>query len=171
MDPRLAPIVIRDAGERDLPAIVAIFNVEVSESAYVYLEAPLTIDDRRPWLRMHRSAGLPVVVATDPGDATVLGWAALSPYRPASGYRFTLEASVYVARKSHRRGIGRRLLAVLDDAAQARGVHAIVASIDSENASSITLFERFGYVEAARLTEVGRKFEQWRTQLLLLKVF
>jgi L-amino acid N-acyltransferase len=167
MDP-----LVRDADERDLPAIAAIFNLEVAESPFVYLEAPLTLDNRRSWLQTHRSAGLPVVVATEPGDATeVLGWAALSPYRPASGYRFTLEASVYVARAAHRRGIGRRLVAALDDAARARGVHAIVASIDSENAPSIALFERFGYLEAARLTEVGRKFEQWRTQLLLLKMF
>jgi phosphinothricin acetyltransferase len=164
--------LIRDADERDLPAIATIFNLEVVESPFVYLEAPLTLDSRRSWLQTHRSAGLPVVVATDPGDATeVLGWAALSPYRPASGYRFTLEASVYVARAAHRRGIGRRLLAALDDVARARGAHAIVASIDSENTPSIALFERFGYVEAARLTEVGRKFEQWRTQLLLLKMF
>jgi phosphinothricin acetyltransferase len=167
MDP-----LVRDADERDLPAIAAIFNLEVAESPFVYLEAPLTLDNRRSWLQTHRSAGLPVVVATEPGDATeVLGWAALSPYRPASGYRFTLEASVYVARAAHRRGIGRRLLAALDDAARARGAHAIVASIDSENAPSVALFERFGYLEAARLTEVGRKFEQWRTQLLLLKMF
>ncbi len=167
MDP-----LLRDADERDLPAIAAIFNLEVVESPFVYPEAPLTLDDRRAWLQMHRSAGLPVVVATDPGEATeVLGWAALSPYRPASGYRFTLEASVYVARAAHRRGIGRRLLAALDEAARARGVHAIIASIDSENAPSIALFQRFGYVEAARLTEVGRKFDRWRTQLLLLKVF
>lgn len=167
-----APIVIRDADEGDLPAIAAIFNLEIAESAFVYAETPLTLDDRRSWLQTHRSGGLPVVVATDPGDATeVLGWASLSPYRAASGYRFTLEASVYVARASHRRGIGRQLLVVLDDAARARGVHAVVASIDSENAPSIALFERFGYVEVARLTEVGRKFEQWRTQLLLLKGF
>lgn len=170
-EPGSAPIIIRDAGERDLPAIAAIFNFEIAESAYVYAEAQLTLDDRRSWLQMHRSASLPVVVATDPGGAEVLGWAALSPYRAASGYRFTLEASVYVARAAHRRGIGRRLMVALDDAAQARGAHAIVASIDSENAPSIALFERFGYVEAARLTEVGRKFELWRTQLLLLKVF
>jgi L-amino acid N-acyltransferase len=172
MAPGSAPIIIRDATERDVPAIAGIFNLEIAESAYVYAEAPLTLDDRRTWLQMHRAANLPVVVATDPGDATaVLGWASLSPYRAASGYRFTLEASVYVARAAHRLGIGRRLLATLDDAARARDVHAIVASIDSENAPSVALFERFGYVEAARLTEVGRKFDRWRTQLLLLKVF
>jgi GNAT superfamily N-acetyltransferase len=110
-EPGSAPIIIRDADERDLPAIAAIFNLEVMESAYVYVETPLTLDDRRSWLAMHRSASLPVVVATDPGNTTeVLGWAALSPYRPATGYRFTLEASVYVARPAHRRGIGHRLL-------------------------------------------------------------
>ena len=147
-EPGSAPILIRDADERDLPAIAAIFNLEILESAYVYAEAPLTLDDRRSWLQMHRSASLPVMVAADPSDPTaVLGWASLSPYRAASGCRFTLEASVYVARAAHRRGIGRRLLAALDDAAQVRGVHAIVASIDSENAPSIALFERFGYVD------------------------
>jgi phosphinothricin acetyltransferase len=50
-------------------------------------------------------------------------------------------------------------------------VHAIVASIDSENTPNIVLFERFGYVEAARLREIGRKFDRWRTQLLLWKGF
>lgn len=170
--PGSAPIVIRAAAEHDLPAITAIFNLEIAESPYVYAETPLTLDDRRAWLQMHRAGGLPVLVGADPGDApAVLGWASLSPYRAASGYRSTLEASVYVARGSHRRGIGYRLLAALDDAARARDVHAIIASIDSENAPSIALFERFGYVEAARLTEVGRKFDRWRTQLLLLKVF
>ena len=168
----MAPIIVRDADERDLPVIAAIFNLEIAESAYVYVETPLTLADRHAWLQTHRSAGLPVLVAADPGEATeVLGWAALSPYRPATGYRFTLEASVYVARTAHRRGIGRGLLAALHAAAQARGTHAIIASIDSENAPSIALFERFGYGEAARLTEVGRKFDQWRTQLLLLRMF
>ena len=171
-EPSSAPIIIRNADDGDLPAIAAILNFEIANSAYVYAEAPLTLDDRRSWLQMHLSAGLPVVVAVDPDVSTeVLGWASLSPYRGASGYRFTLEASVYVARASHRRGIGRRLMMTLDEAAKARETHAIVASIDSENAPSIALFGRFGYVEAARLTEVGRKFEQWRTQLLLLKTF
>lgn len=169
---RSTPFTICDAEEHHLPGINAIFNREIAESAYVYAEVPNTLDDRRSWLHMHRSGNLPVLVATDPRDAAeVLGWASLSPYRAASGYRFTLEASVYVGRGSHRRGIGRQLLAALDDGARARGTHAIVASIDSENAPSIMLFQRFGYTETARLMEVGRKFDRWRTQLLLLKLY
>src|SRR4029453_5715140 len=171
-EPGSVPITIRGAEEHDLPAIAVIFNLAVTGSAYVYVETPLTLDDRRSWVAMHRSAGLPVFVATDAGNTTeALGWASLSPYRPATGYRFPRAARGYGPRSAHRRGIGRRLLAALEDAAKVRGVHAIVASIDSENPPSIELFDRFGYVEVARLTEVGRKFDQWRTQLLLLKRF
>ena len=41
-------------------------------------------------------------------DRAVVGWAALSPYRPSSGYRFTAELSVYVARgrSAARNGLG-----------------------------------------------------------------
>jgi len=159
-------ISIREASDADLPEMLEIFNHEVVESPYLYVETPLTLDDRQAWLNQHRAASLPVLVVTDP---RVLGYASLSPYRPSSGYRFTGEVSVYVAHFAQRRGLGARLLSSLFDEARRRGLHALVASIDSENAPSIALFERCGYAEAARLPEVGRKFDGWRTQLLLIR--
>jgi len=164
-------MIIREATEADLPAITAMLNREIAISPYVYAETPATIDDRRGWLASHRSVDLPVKVAVD-GDAgdQVLGWAALSSYRTSSGYRFTAELSVYVDPAVQRRGIGAQLVAALVQVAPARGLHALVASVDTENAASIALLERHGFVEAARLVEVGRKFERWRTQLLLLRI-
>lgn len=161
-------IGIRAATDADLHSIMSILNREIERSPYVYAEAPVTLDERRDWLARHTAAGLPVLVAEDRG--TVIGWGSLSPYRASSGYRFTLEASVYVDEPARGRGIAKRLLEALHDTAWARGSHAIVASIDDENAPSIALFERFGYREAARLAEVGRKFDQWRTQLLLVRL-
>jgi L-amino acid N-acyltransferase len=164
-------ISIREATDADLPAVLEIFNHEVIASPYLYVETPVTIDDRRKWLDHHRVASMPVLVATEPGEqAEILGYASLSPYRPSSGYRFTGEISVYVAPFAQRRGIGSRLLSSLFDEAQARGLHALVASIDSENAPSVALFERSGFTEVGRLVEVGRKFGRWRTQLLLLRI-
>jgi L-amino acid N-acyltransferase len=163
-------ISIREAADADLPAIAAILNDEIASSPYVYAETLVTLEERRVWLASHIGEGLPVVVATSSQDAgQVLGWAALSPYRPSTGYRFTTEASVYVASVAQRRGIGGQLLSFLCDEAARRQQHALVASIDSENAPSITLFERHGFAEVGRLAEVGRKFERWRTQLLFLK--
>jgi phosphinothricin acetyltransferase len=164
-------ISIRDATDADLPALVEIFNHEVVASPYLYVETPVTIDDRREWLDQHGVASMPVLVATGPDErAEILGYASLSPYRPSSGYRFTGEVSVYVAPFAQRRGIAGRLLSTLFDEARMRSLRVLVASIDSENAPSVALFERAGFAEAARLVEVGRKFGRWRTQLLFLRV-
>lgn len=164
-------ISIRAATEADLVFICEVLNAEIVTSPYVYAEATVSLDERRAWLALHSAAGLPVIVATDVDDTTKLvGWAALSVYRPASGYRFTTEASVYVAPFAQRRGIGRLLLSRLCDEASARGKHAIVASIDADNAPSIALFDRAGFREVGRLDSVGFKFGAWRTQVLFLKV-
>jgi L-amino acid N-acyltransferase len=163
-------IGIREAASADLPAMAAILNDEIAASAFVYAEDPVTLDDRRAWLDAHRAGEFPVLVAVDAADPSVLlGWASLSPYRASSGYRFTTEASVYVASHARRRGVAATLLGALIDAPAAQRHHVFVASIDAENAPSIALFERFGFSEAARLGEVGRKFGAWRTQLLFLR--
>ena len=164
-------IGIRDASSADLPAMAAILNDEIAASAFVYAEDPVMVDERRAWLAAHRAGGFPVLVAFDAAAPdTPLGWASLSLYRGSSGYRFTAEASVYVARSARRRGVATGLLGALIDAPAAQRFHALAASIDAENAPSIALFERFGFSEAARLPEVGRKFAEWRTQLLLLRL-
>ena len=160
-------IGIREATDADLPSIAEIFNVVVVDSPYVWMETPVSLDERRAWLEVHRASGLPVLVATE--SDSVIGWASLSVYRPASGYRFTREASVHVAERARRRGVARALIEALIGLARERGVHAIVASIDSENAPSVALFTRAGFREVARLPEVGLKFGAWRTQLLLLR--
>ena len=165
-----AEIGIRDATEADLIDIAARLNAQIAESPYIYSEVQVTIEDRRAWLSSHQAAGLPVIVAEQLETPRVIGWAALSPYRASSGYRFSAEASVYVAPAAHRRGIGARLLAELLERATERGLHAVIASIDAENLGSVALFEQFGFVERARLPEVGRKFGEWRTQLLLARI-
>ena len=163
-------ITIRDAADDDLTAVAAILNREIAESPYVYADVPVTLGERRDWLTSHRAAELPVVVATPPdGSGVVLGWGALSMYRPSGGYRFTVEASVYVDPSAQRQGIGGLLLSHLCDEAREREVHALVASIDSENSPSIALFERHGFREVARLAEVGWKYGAWRTQLLFIR--
>lgn len=160
---------IRDATEADLAAIAAMLNEQILASPYNYAEVPVTLEDRRVWLSNHQAAGLPVLVATlvQGDDSLVVGWAALSPYRASSGYRFTAETSVYVAPQHQRRGVATRMLSALEQRALELELHALIASIDSENAPSIALFERRGFAVCARLADVGRKFGAWRTQLLM----
>lgn len=164
-------IGIRDATDADLLSMVEIVNREIGESPFVWGEIPVTVEARREWLAKHRELAQPAIVATDPQDGRVVGWASLSTFRPASGYRFTCEVSVYVARDAQRQGVGRRLIAALHDRAKPLGLHSLVAVIDAEHTASIGLFRSFGYSEAGRLEEIGRKFGEWRSEVFLLKRF
>jgi L-amino acid N-acyltransferase len=163
-------IGIRDAADADLHSIVAIVNCEIAESPFIWREEPTTIEVRQAWLDEHRRLRQPVVVATDGTvGGRVVGWASLSSFRAGSGYRFTCEVSIYVARDMHRRGIGRRLITELHERARALGIRAVVAAIDVDHTSSIELFRSFGYREAGRLNNVGWKFGEWRSEVFLLK--
>ncbi|WP_280267781.1 GNAT family N-acetyltransferase [Nocardia wallacei] len=158
--------VIRDAREADLPEILAIHNNAIAETTAIWDTEPVGIEERRAWLRERRSAGYPVLVAEI--DGAVAGYASYAQWRPKSGYRFTVENSVYVADRFHRRGVATALLSeLLDRAAGAGTVHAVIAAIESANTTSIKLHEKFGFRIVGELPQVGRKFGRWMDLTLM----
>lgn len=149
---------LREARTDDLDAINAIYNHYVEHSTCTYQETPEPIEGRREWFRRHDAAH-PVIVAEVEGQ--VVGWGSLSAYHARSAYRFTVEDSVYVADAFRGRGIGSALLRNLIDRARALGHHAVIGGIDASQAASVALHTRYGFVEVGRLSQVGRKFDQW----------
>jgi L-amino acid N-acyltransferase len=150
---------IRDAAPDDLAAINAIYNFYVARSTCTYDRDPRPDDAATAWLAAH-DAPHPVTVAIDDAGA-VIGWAALSAFRPRWGYRHTVEDTVYVRDDHHGRGTGSALLADLVARARALGHHAIVAAISADQAASVRLHERAGFRQVALLPQVGHKFDRW----------
>jgi phosphinothricin acetyltransferase len=110
--------------------------------------------------------GLPYIVAAD-ADA-VLGYAYAGTYRPRAAYAHTVENSVYLRPDAVGQGIGRRLLAALIEACEARGLRQMIAVVgDSANAASIRLHERLGFRRVGVLTHVGYKHGRWLDSVLL----
>jgi phosphinothricin acetyltransferase len=144
--------------EADLAAVNAIYNHYVLHSTCTYQLEPETEAARAAWFHEHGEVH-PLLVAED-GDR-VVAWASLSRYHSRCGYASTVENSIYVDRDFHRRGIGSALLAELVGRGRALGHHVIVAGIDSAQPGSVALHARFGFVEAGRMREVGRKFGRW----------
>ena len=110
------------------------------------------------------------LVADD--DGTILGWAAASPVSTRAAYRGVVEHSVYVARESRGRGVGRMLLSALVDAAEQSGIWCIQSSVFPENAASLTLHERAGFREVGRRELIARSGRgphagQWRDTVLI----
>lgn len=152
-------MIIRDAVEADLPGILTIHNDAIRTTTAIWDEHEVELDERQTWFETRRAAGLPVLVADV--DGVVGGYASYGPWRVKTGYRFTMEDSVYVHPDHRAQGLATALLPALIDRARAGEVHAIVAGIEAGNAASIALHERFGFERVALLPEVGLKFGRW----------
>ena len=136
-------MIIRDAVEADLPAIIEIYNATVPTRMVTAELEPTTVEARLPWFREHSPEQYPFWVAES--DDRVIGWLDFKKFLPRSAYRGTAEISVYVDQKFRRRGVGQRLLGQAIDRAPSLGIRALVGLIFGHNEPSLKLFARLGF--------------------------
>ena len=158
---------IRDAEERDLEAILAIFNEVIASSTAVYRDEPVPLEERRAWFDGRRARDFPVLVAVQ--DGRVVGFASYGPYRDYWGYRFTVEHTVHIGSGARRGGVGTALVEALIGRARAQGLHLMLGAVDGENAGSIRFHEKLGFEQGARIREVGYKFGRWLDVVFMQK--
>jgi L-amino acid N-acyltransferase YncA len=136
-------MIIRDAVEADLPAIVEIYNATVPTRMVTAELQPTTVEARLPWFREHSSERYPFWVAESEGR--VIGWLDFKRFLPRCAYRGTAEITVYVDKEFRRRGVGQRLLEQAIARAPALGITALVGLIFAHNEPSLKLFQRLGF--------------------------
>lgn len=150
---------IRPATDADLDTILEIHNAAIRDSLALWTETEVDRADRERWLAAHVAGGHPVIVAEVDGE--IAGYAAYSQWREKSGYRFTVENSVYVAAAYQRRGIARALMVELIAIAREAGMHVMIGAIEAGNTASISLHEQLGFEPPMIVREVGIKFGDW----------
>jgi phosphinothricin acetyltransferase len=150
-------ITPRPALLSDCPAISDIYNYYVRHDTCTYQEVPERLEEREQWFRDH-GPQYPVIVAESEGR--IVGWASLSPYNKRSGYRYTVENSVYLDPEWRQKGIGTVLLQELIDRATALGYRTMIAVISAEQVASIKIHEKFGFIQGGHLKGIGLKFSQ-----------
>lgn len=158
-------MLIRPAADADLDAILAIHNDAILHSDAIWVEETVDRAEREAWFAERTRLGQPVLVAED--DGAVVGFASYSQWRPRSGYRHTVEDSVYIAATHHARGVGRALVVKLIEHAKAAGHHVMLADIESGNTASIGLHKSLGFADAGQLDEIGTKFDRWLSLTIL----
>ena len=136
-------MIIRDAVEADLPAIIEIYNATVPTRMVTAELEPTTVEARLPWFRDHSPHEYPFWVAES--DGRVIGWLDFKKFLPRCAYRSTAELSVYVDEEFRRRGVGQRLLEEAIARAPSLGITALVGLIFGHNEPSLKLFRRFGF--------------------------
>ncbi|WP_037586544.1 GNAT family N-acetyltransferase [Stenoxybacter acetivorans] len=162
-------IHIRPADNADMAAVAAIFNHAVRHTLAIWQEQETDEANRIQWLAQRQANGFPVLVAVNEQN-TVLGYGSYGDFRAYSGYRHTVEHSIYVHQTAQRKGIGRLLLqALIDDAVQQKK-HVMVAAIEAGNAASVSLHQKMGFVQSGLMPQVGCKFGKWLDLVLMQKI-
>jgi len=94
-------------------------------------------------------------------DGRLLGYAASSPFRTRSAYRWTVETGIYLAADAQGRGIGKALLSALLGVLERQGYVAAIGAIALPNDASVALHEKLGFTYAGTYRGVGFKLGQW----------
>lgn len=151
--------MIREATAQDLSAILEIYNHAIRETTAVYTYDEVTLSERQQWLESKQKEGIPVYVYIQ--HDKVAGFATYGAFRNWPAYQYTVEHSVYVHPKYHRKGIASRLLEQIEYTLRERGYQTVVAGIDDSNSGSKLLHEKHGFEHVGTLKKVGYKFDQW----------
>ncbi len=155
----MSNLLIREATSDDAEAIRLIYNHEVENETSTMDLVPRTIEVQREWIAA-RSGAFCAIVAVDT-TGTILGFGALSEYKDRSGYRSTVENSVYVRRDVARRGIGKQILLHLLETATVSGFHSVIARIEAQSNASRELHRSCGFALVGIEKQVARKFGRW----------
>ncbi len=158
--------LVRESGERDLPAIAAIYAHHVTSGLASFEETAPTVGELHTRRAAVLDSHLPYLVAELDGE--VVGYAYASGYRSRAAYRYTIEDSVYVADGMRGRGVGGTLLAALLERCAAGPWRQMLAVIgDRGNTASIALHRRYGFERVGTFTAVGFKLGRWVDTVLM----
>ncbi len=100
-------------------------------------------------------------------DGRLVGYCALTPFHPNTGYRLTTTASIYVHADHRRSGVGHAMCAKMWDEAKARGYHTVIGGVNAKNTASLELLKSFGFKEAGYFKQIGNKNGEWFDEICL----
>ena len=152
-------VQIRPFEIKDIQSILEIINYNILNSTALYDYKTRDFETQKTILEDKINKGFPVFVAEC--DGKLVGFGMYSEFRFREAYKFTVEHSVYVSPNEMGKGIGKMIMAQLIIQAKAQGFHTMIGVIDSENKSSITFHEQFGFKTVGIIKESGYKFDRW----------
>ncbi|MDQ7069480.1 MAG: N-acetyltransferase family protein [Rhodobacterales bacterium] len=161
-------MIIRDCCVEDVQGVADIWNPLIRTSVATFNSVEKTKQSMAGEIATRQAAGHAYLVAEAAGQ--VLGFATYGQFRGGIGYAHTMEHTIHLGAAAQGRGVGRALMAALEDHARAAGVHSLFAGISAENAAGIGFHRALGYREVTTLCEVGYKFGRWFDLVLMQKI-
>ncbi len=147
-------ISARNATDKDLPAIVAIYNQAIALGSATADIAPVTLESRKLWLQEHSADHYPVFVTINLD--TIVGWCSLSAYRPGRmALRHTAEISYYIDPDTRGKGVGSFMISHAIKQCPTLGIKTLFAIILDINIESARILEKFGFSKWGHMPDVA----------------
>ena len=159
--------MIRHATEADAAAIAAIWNPIIRDTAITFNAAEKSDNDIAAMIRTRQADGHGFLVVEE--GAKVIGFATYAQFRGGVGYARTMEHTILLSPGAQGRGLGRALMAALEDHARKGGAISLFAGVSAENPAGRAFHAAMGFAEVAILQRVGFKFGRTMDLVLMQK--
>ena len=144
--------------EKDLPDILNIFNYYIENSTAIFYINPLNVDKMRELtVYENENRGIYKTFIIKCGGV-ICGYVTVKPHSVREAYALTADLTIILHPDFTGKGIGGKALDFIENYAREKGLHVLIAGIESQNIRSIKLFEKRGFIKCAHYREVGQKF-------------
>lgn len=135
-------VIVRQAKQKDLPAIVEIYNQAIATKISTAETLPVTDEDKQLWFDEHADEKFPLLIAEYNKEVT--GWISLSAYRKGrQALKHTGEISYYIHQNHLQKGVGSILMDAMIEKAKKMGYKNLIAIIIDANTASVALLKKF----------------------------
>ena len=160
--------VFKEAGEKELPLILEIYNYYIINSTANYYIHPISIQQLKNHIFTdHKAYKTYLIFSND----NMIGFCFLTQFRKKDAYGRTAEIGIYLKPDFTGKKFGERIIYHLENIAKNNNIKVLVASISSENIPSLRLLEKSGYVQCAHYKQVAEKFGRLLDVIDYQKIF
>lgn len=160
-------MILRDATTADAPALCAIWNPVIRDTAITFNAQEKSPADLAALIVTRQNDGHAFLLAEDAGR--ILGFVTYAQFRGGIGYARTMEHTILLAPEAQGRGLGPTLLTAAETHARTAGAVSMFAGVSAENPAGRRFHSRMGYAEVAVLQRVGFKFGRTMDLVLMQK--
>jgi len=138
--------------------ILTLYNYYIIATLVLYETDPLNIRQliKKLQLKNKKTKGYTIFY-----NNIFCGFCLLKPFYPEETNLNIFQITMYLKQEYTGMGIGTIALKYLENIAQNSAIISLIASISSENHSSIKFFEKNGYIKCGHFKNMGFKFNRY----------